>query len=81
MKETRTQKQMIADHLKTYRSIEPLTALREYGVYRLGAIIFNLRKEGYDITAERMNRHSRITGRPVCFAKYTLNGRKGGAND
>lgn len=79
MREVRTQKQMIYDHLREYGSIEPLTALREYGVYRLGAIIFNLRREGCDITATRMDRRSRITGRPVCFAKYTLNGKKGGS--
>lgn len=59
-------------HLQEYGSIEPLTALREYGCYRLGAIIFNLRADGYNITTEIMKTKSRITGKPVRFAKYTL---------
>lgn len=68
----KTQKQFILQHLQQYGFIEPLTALREYGCYRLGAIIFVLRKEGYDISTERMQAKSKITGRPVQFAKYIL---------
>lgn len=71
-KVTTTQKQFVLRHLQEYGSIEPLTALREYGCYRLGAIIFNLRADGYNITTEIMKTKSRITGKPVRFAKYTL---------
>lgn len=68
-----TQKQFVLWHLKQFGSIEPLTALREYGCYRLGAIIFELRHDdGYDITTERVSEKSKITGRPVQFAKYIL---------
>lgn len=67
-----TQKQFILQHLKQFGSIEPLTALREYGCYRLGAVIFNLRTEGYNIATEILQSKSRITGRPVRFAKYIL---------
>jgi hypothetical protein len=67
-----TQKEMIENHLKRYGSIEPLTALREYGVYRLGAVIFKLKHEGLKIISTRMHERSHITGRPVKFAKYTL---------
>lgn len=67
-----TQKQFVLWHLEQFGSIEPLTALREYGCYRLGDVIFRLRKEGYDITTERMSAKSKITGRPVLFAKYIL---------
>lgn len=67
-----TQKTMILEHLKRFGSIEPLTALREYGVYRLGAIIFNLRKDGEKIKTETLNAKSRITGKPVHFANYIL---------
>jgi len=70
--QTPTQQQMILAHLHHFGSIEPLTALREYGCYRLGAVIFNLRREGYDITTDRVESTSRITGRPVMFARYTL---------
>lgn len=73
MKENKTtQKQFILQHLQQFGFIEPLTALREYGCYRLGAVIFNLRAEGYNIVTERMEAKSKITGRPVQFAKYIL---------
>ena len=67
-----TQKKLILAHLKNYGSIEPLTALREYGIYRLGSRICDLRKEGHNINTERVTRKSAITGYPVSFAKYTL---------
>ncbi len=68
-----TQKQFILAHLQRFGFIEPLTALREYGCYRLGARIADLRADGYDITTERMKAKSKITGRSVQFAKYILN--------
>lgn len=67
-----SQRQFVLGHLKRYGSIEPLTALREYGCYRLGARIAELRKEGYPIRTEQLNAKSRITGRTVRFARYIL---------
>lgn len=67
-----TQKSVILAHLKRFGSIEPLTTLREYGCYRLGARIADLRHDGYNIITETMTSVSRITGRPVNFAKYKL---------
>lgn len=64
---------MVLEHLMRFGSIEPLTALREYGCYRLGAIIFLLRADGHDITTKRVETKSRITGRTVRFANYLLN--------
>lgn len=78
MEETRTkvkvpsQKDMVLGHLRRYGSIEPLTALREYGCYRLGAVIYELRREGEAIETTTVESRSRITGRPVQFAKYRL---------
>lgn len=40
-----TKKEKILKHLKKYRKITPLEALNEYGSMRLGAVIFELRKE------------------------------------
>lgn len=68
-----SQKQFILKHLQRFGSIEPLTALREYGCYRLGARIADLRADGYNITTERIKAKSKITGRSVQFAKYILN--------
>lgn len=67
-----SQKAYILLHLQTYGSIEPLTALREYGCYRLGARIADLRHEGYNIKTEKQTSYSKITGRPVTFARYVL---------
>lgn len=35
----------VLEHLKKYKKITPLEALKEYGSMRLGAIIFDLRKD------------------------------------
>lgn len=70
--EVKSQKAAILAHLRKYGSIEPLTALSEYGCYRLGARIADLRSEGYNIGTEKQTSYSRITGRPVTFARYVL---------
>ena len=40
-----TKKELVLEHLKKYRSITPKEAYFEYGSMRLGAIIFELRKQ------------------------------------
>ena len=72
MEEKLSQKKVILDHLKKFGSIEPLTALREYGCYRVGARISDLRNDGYNIITETIRSVSRITGRHVHFANYIL---------
>ena len=52
-------------HLQTHGSITPLEALNKYGSLRLGALIFNLRKEGYDIETNIVPKKG--------YAKYTYN--------
>jgi|TARA_R110000751_G_scaffold10654_2_gene38614 hypothetical protein len=47
--EIRTQKQNILKHLQDGSSITPLTALESYGCFRLAAIVFDLKKEGWNI--------------------------------
>ena len=71
-KERDSQKAFILNHLKQYGSIEPLTALKEYGCYRLGARISDLRDDGYKIVTERMEGISKITGNRVSYARYRL---------
>ena len=71
-KEKRSQKHYILAHLRKYGFIEPLTALREYGVYRLGARISDLRDEGYNILTERTESVSMLTGNRVSYATYRL---------
>lgn len=72
--ERMTQKKVILQHLKRFGSIEPLTALREYGCYRLSSRISDLRNDGYNIITDTISSVSKITGRPIHFANYRLLG-------
>lgn len=47
-----TQIERVIKHLKEYSSITPLEAIREYGITRLGARIWDLRDLGYDIETQ-----------------------------
>lgn len=62
-----TQKAMIASHLVSGRSINPIEALNLYGCFRLGARIWDLRNEGMSISKEMVQ-----AGRKKKFAKYKL---------
>lgn len=55
-------------HLKQYKSITSFEAFTEYGVTRLSAIIFNLRKK-HIINDEWIERTNRF-GDNVRFKKY-----------
>ena len=62
---------VIYEHLKTYGSITTWEAIQQYGVTRLSAVIYILKKEGYKIIDEweiGMNRFDR----PVKWKKYIL---------
>jgi hypothetical protein len=72
MESFKSQKEVILEHLRRFGSIDPLTALKEYGCYRLGARISDLRREGLNIKTETTESVSVITGRKVFFAKYIL---------
>lgn len=66
-----TQERMVLAHLQEYGKITPLEAINYYGIMRLSAIIFNLRKAGHDITTnnkQALNRFNKIT----TFAEYKL---------
>lgn len=45
----KSQEQQILKHLQRFGSIEPLTALRRFGCFRLGARIWDLRHAGHRI--------------------------------
>jgi hypothetical protein len=47
-----TQKDRILYYLRRFGSITPVEAFSELGCYRLGARIYDLRADGYDITSE-----------------------------
>lgn len=69
------QKERILRHLETYGDITPMDALRDYGIYRLGARIFELRKEGHAIRKELVSGTNRF-GERTAYAKYILDKEK-----
>ena len=58
-----TKQERVLKHLQALGSITPLEALELYGSFRLGALIFNLRKEGHDIKTDIVPKKG--------YAKYT----------
>ena len=65
------QRFLILRHLRHFGSITSWEAIREYGVTRLSAVIFDLHKNGINIPdawEEEINRY----GEPVRFKRYFL---------
>ena len=58
-----TQRRAVLNHLKTFGNITPVTALRDYGIFRLAARIDELRKE-YEIETQRVGEKR--------YARYVL---------
>lgn len=66
---TLSQREMVVRHLEEFGSINPLQAFADYGIMRLGAIIYNLRQEGYTISTELSTGRNRY-GNQVHYAVY-----------
>lgn len=66
-----TQREMIISHLNEYGTITPMDALKEYGVYRLAAIIHNLRADGYNIETNLIPHRNKF-GNINKYAQYNL---------
>ena len=66
-----SQHALILNHMKHYGEIDPDFAYKRYGVYRLGAIIFNIRKEGYKVES-RIKTFTKPSGRRGKCAVYSL---------
>ena len=64
--------QLVLKHLQQYGCITSLEAIEKYGATRLSAIIFNLRKRGYDIDTIDMEFTDRF-GTKSTYGKYVLN--------
>ena len=64
-------KARILKHLQEKGSITPLEALEQYGCYRLGARVFDLRRDGYNIQTTLVEGVDR-NGEATRYAKYTL---------
>ena len=66
-----TQTQAVLDWLKSGDTISSFEAFKELGVTRLSAIIFQLRKKGYNITSTDEKTTNRFGG-TVTFSRYKL---------
>lgn len=67
----RTQKEIIRKRLEKEGSVTSWQAFVNYGITRLSAIIYDLRREGMDISSEIITKRNRY-GNTCNFAKYTL---------
>ena len=61
-----TQTQKILDYLERGNKITPLEALYQFGCFRLSAVIFNLRQEGFNIITHKKKVDEKT------FAEYSL---------
>lgn len=62
---------MVLNHLKQFKKITTFEAFTEYGITRLSARIYTLRKQGYEITNEYKTGKNRF-GNPTAWAEYQL---------
>ena len=69
-----TQSQVILEHLKKHGSITQKEAIDNYLIMRLGARIWDLKRQGHVIFTERetgMNRY----GEKTAYARYRMGGK------
>ena len=67
-----SQSERILYHLSQGKPISPITALSEYGCFRLASRINELRRLGYDITTEIKEKYSDNEQGIVRYAEYRL---------
>ena len=63
---TMSQKTDILMHMKYHKSIDPITALKKYGCFRLAPRIYDLKNDGYNIKTHTVTRDKKN------FAVYEL---------
>ena len=66
-----TQYDRVLDHLQRNGKLSQKTAIRLFSAYRLSAIIYRLRKDGYNISSTFKSGKNRF-GDSVCWAEYKL---------
>ena len=71
MTNEQSHKKLIRELLLRGGSITALEALRDFGCYRLASRISDLRNEGFKIKKVMEESISKITGKPVRFARYS----------
>lgn len=69
--EKETHRKIVLKHLQSGKELSQLEATQKYGILRLGAIIFNLRKEGYKIVTRMEHKPNRY-GNTSNYGVYKL---------
>ena len=69
--EKTTQRGAVLHHLIKFGSLTSFEAFELFGATRLSAIIFDLRKQGYNIWTDSVSTKNRY-GQPTTYAKYVL---------
>ena len=70
----KSQRENILEYLEIGNKITPLEALYQFGCFRLSAVIFNLRQEGFNI----ITHNKTVDGKT--FAEYELIKEKSNGN-
>ena len=68
----KTQKETIAHHFKTRKTITHKQAADKYGIPRLSAVIFDLRGSGWDILTVMIEVKSRYNNGHTKVGQYVL---------
>lgn len=66
-----SQKQMVLDYIREFGSITPIDAIRDLGVTRLAAKVFELKKDGHSIDKVIETGKDRF-GNRTRYARYSF---------
>jgi len=66
-------KQILLEHFRRFKSITSLDAFEMYGMTRLSAVIYSLKKDGYIFEDEMIDVENRY-GKKIRVKAYTLLG-------
>lgn len=73
------QTEAVKDYMERFGSISSFEAFKDLGITRLSGRIYDLRREGVPITAEKVKYISRL-GREGTYARYRIKGGSDGYN-
>lgn len=65
------QLEKVVRHIERFGSITPAEAVKEYGIYRLSAIAYTMKKRGYPIHADMEQSVNRF-GEKTKYARYSM---------
>ena len=71
MNKKQSQKDRLLEYLQTNGTINPLESWQRLGIYRLAAVVFLLKKDGWDIITHTIEVRNQW-GEPCRIAKYEL---------